>query len=167
MVGLVRIREAHDVFRPDDLPHEQRRGRVVELLADLFADLHPVAADGPLHGVGHIDDFDLAFQILGQLPPAVAGRLSGRDHDVGFDRRRGRRSVTRRRVAEERPLIGIHPVGPGAVEPFRELVDLVNELIDPALLPAVRRQQFADDPLQQGRVVRQVIGIRGGVRHDR
>lgn len=54
-------------------------------------------------------------------------------------------------------------IGPGAVQPFRELVD---EVIDPALLLVNGGQQFVGDPLQQRGIVRQAgFGIRGSVRH--
>lgn len=57
-------------------------------------------------------------------------------------------------------------IGPGTVQPLRELVILMNEMIDSPLLLANRRQQFADHALQHGHILRQIrVGIRGAVRH--
>ena len=57
-----------------------------------------------------------------------------------------------------------------AVETLEELVEAVLELLGAAALLAHRGEQFADESLQERRVVRQVVevrlGDRGSVRHD-
>lgn len=44
-------------------------------------------------------------------------------------------------------------------------MNLIHELIDPALLFVNLGEKFTDDPLEQQGIVRQRIGSRGSVRH--
>jgi stage V sporulation protein SpoVS len=63
----------------------------------------------------------------------------------------------RRWVAEERGLVGVQAIGAGTVEAFEKPIELMFELLDAAALRLHLRQQFADDPLQEGRGVRQAV----------
>jgi hypothetical protein len=106
--------EADDVLRPHDPADEQARRREVELLADLFADPDPVAADGELLSLGDVQHDGLAAQILGQRLAAVAARRRcRRRYRREFDRRRRR---LRRWIAEETALVRMDLVGARAVE---------------------------------------------------
>ena len=64
--------------------------------------------------------------------------------------------IRRRASADEGKLVGSRTV---------DAFELEVQLIVATLQIPVRRQEFADDRLQQSGVIRQMIGIRGFVRH--
>jgi stage V sporulation protein SpoVS len=69
------------------------------------------------------------------------------------------------RFVEERQLVRVQLVGPGAVNAFEQKVEPVRELVVAAPFRLQRGHQFADHAVQHGHVRGQVVKNRGSVRH--
>src|SRR6185437_11784863 len=147
------------------LDHDQRRGDVFELLADILADAGPFGAAvgaGALLGRDIMNDRP-AGQARRQRLAAVALLLGG-----ARSRRRvrlGCRSGCRRRLGlrqdlpgEEQELGRIDPLGLRAVALAEELLELVLELLVEMDLLRQRLEQLANELMGRLQVVGEWIG---------
>ena len=137
---------------------EQFGGSVVELLAGLFADLHPrrLATRTNVLGFGQVVNDRLANQIGGQSLPPVAlflrppGRLGVLGNRRGFQRGGGFRGTV-----EEIRLIGPEGLGLRAVEPTQELIESLLHAAQFSLTTVQQGEQFANHSLERLGIVGQ------------
>ena len=156
------------VAESDVLDDEERGRDVLQLLADLLADLdaHVAAVRaGQLLGGQFVLD-PLPGQVLGEpLPPASPPpplrlrvlRLRGLLRGILGD-------VFGRVVGEQAELVGIDALPPGTVLATEQLLDLMLQLLDPPLGLLDRVRLLADDLVAEVQVVGQG---RGGLAHAR
>ena len=104
------------------LDHRQGRRLVVELLAHLLTDYHPLlsAAMRAKAAIGVQDDFIHLRPLTGQVPGQVltAVPFATRSRRLTRVSRRGRRYLTTLwRLVEQQQLVGVKTLGPRAIEP--------------------------------------------------
>src|SRR5512135_716766 len=163
--GDVLLARATGVAKSRVLDHEERGRDVLQLLADLFADLDAhVAAVGTGQFLGGQLVFDpLPGQMFGEPLPSPAPPVPPRFRDLRLRRLLdGRLGDAIRGVGEQAELGGIDALPPGTVLAAEQLLDLVLQLLDPPLRLPDRVRLLADDLVAES----QVVGKRrGGLAH--
>jgi hypothetical protein len=138
------------------LLHEKRGWSIVELLADLIAEVgtkFSATGAGPLI-LGEFDDDRNAWQLLGECLPAATlqGTLRHRwtfDNSVGF--LRCCRLIPR--LGEESQLVRVEAFAPRAIFLSQQQVHGVFELLDAPLSHVQRICLLADQLVAQGNIV--------------